>query len=136
MIALIALVTGLTIGLLGVGRSGRELRESVQMVSAQLRYARTRALVTGKPQRFAMDLDHRTWTAIDHHGTLPKGMQVAFSSVREEQTSAREAAIRFFPDGSSTGGRVSLREKGSGWRVDVRWLTGEVTAERLPDGAP
>ncbi len=38
-----------------------------------------------------------------------------------------------FPDGSATGDRISLRTQGVGWRVDVRWLTGEVTQARLPD---
>jgi general secretion pathway protein H len=135
VVVLIAVVSGLTFGLLGVGRSGRQLREAVHTVATELKYTRTRALTTGLPQRFAMDLDQRTWTAADHHGTLPKSLQIGFDAVREEQTKSREAAIRFFPDGSATGGRVNLRVQDVGWRVDVRWLTGEVTQTRLPDGA-
>jgi general secretion pathway protein H len=134
VIVLIAAITTLTVGLFGVGRSGRQLREGVHTVATELRYTRARALTTGSPQRFEMDLDHRTWTAAgDHHGTLPASLKVSFNAVREEQTSARKAAIRFFPDGSATGGRISLRTQGIGWRVDVRWLTGEVTQARLPD---
>lgn len=134
VLGLIALIGGMTVGLLGVGKSGRQLREAVHTVSTELKYTRTRALMTGTPQRFSMDLDQRTWTAADHHGTLPRTLQVAFNAVREEQSRSREAAIKFFPDGSATGGRVSLRTQGVGWRVDVRWLTGEVTQARLPDG--
>ncbi|HEY2345226.1 MAG TPA: GspH/FimT family protein [Xanthomonadaceae bacterium] len=133
VVVLIAAVSTLTIGLLGVGRSGRQLRDAVHTVSTELKYARTRALTTGEPQRFAMDLDQRTWIAADHHGSLPASLKVSFDAVREEQPSAREAAIKFFPDGSATGGRISLRTQGVGWRVDVRWLTGEVTQARLPD---
>ena len=133
VVVLIAAVSGLTIGLLGVGRSGRQLRDAVHVVSSELRYARTRALTTGQPQSFAMDLDKRTWVAAGHHGSLPADLKVTFDAVREEQASAREAAIKFFPDGSATGGRISLRTEGVGWRVDVRWLTGEVSATRLPD---
>jgi general secretion pathway protein H len=133
VVVLIAAITGLTIGLLGVGRSSRQLPDAVHTVSTELRYTRTRALTTGQPQRFAMDLDRRTWTAADHHGSLPASLAIAFDAVRVEQTSAREAAIKFFPDGSATGGRINLRTQGVGWRVDVRWLTGEVTQTRLPD---
>jgi general secretion pathway protein H len=134
VIVLIAAITGMTIGLLGVGRSGRQLRDAVQSLASELRYTRTQALTTGVPQRFEMDLDKRTWTAAGaHHGTLPKTLQVTFNSVREEQTDPRSAAIRFFPDGSATGGRINLRTQGAGWRVDVRWLTGEVSQTRLPD---
>ena len=32
----------------------------------------------------------------------------------------------FFPDGSSTGGRITLRSEVSAYRVDVDWLTGQV----------
>ena len=135
VIVLIAAITSLTVGLFGVGRSGRQLREGVHTLATELRYTRARALTTGTPQRFEMDLDRRTWTAAgDHHGTLPASLKITFNSVREEQTSARNAAIRFFPDGSATGGRISLRTQGIGWRVDVRWLTGEVSQTRLPDG--
>ncbi len=137
VIVLIAAITGLTVGLLGVGRSGRQLREAAHTVATELRYTRSRALTTGTPQRFEMNLDDRAWTAAgNHHGTLPAALKVTFDGVRQEQSSARNAAIRFFPDGSATGGRISLRTQGVGWRVDVRWLTGEVTQARLPDALP
>ncbi len=137
VIVLIAAISGLTLGLLGVGRSGTQLRDATHTLATELRYTRSRALTTGEPQRFEMDIDKRTWTAAgNHHGTLPAALKVTFDSVRQEQTTARAAAIRFFPDGSATGGRISLRTKGVGWRVDVRWLTGEVSQTRLPDAPP
>ncbi len=137
VMVLAALMTGLAAGLLGVGRSGRQLREATHTIATELRYARSRALSTGQPQRFEMDLDSRTWTAAgNHHGTLPSSLKITFDGVRQEQTTARNAAIRFFPDGSATGGRISVRTRGVGARVDVRWLTGEVTQARLPDVPP
>ncbi len=136
VIVLIAAITTLTVGLLGVGRSGSQLRSAAHTIATELRYTRAQALATGVPQRFEMDLDKRSWITGTHHGTLPSSLQVSFDGVRQEQTGARNAAIRFFPDGSATGGRISLRTQGVGWRVDVRWLTGEVTLARLPDAAP
>jgi general secretion pathway protein H len=136
VIVLIAAISVLTIGLLGVGSSGSRLRSAAHTIATELRYTRAQALITGVPQRFAMDLDKRTWTTSTHHGTLPSSLQVSFDGVRQEQAGARDAAIRFFPDGSATGGRISLRTQGVGWRVDVRWLTGEVTQARLPDASP
>ena len=137
VIVLIAAITGLTVGVLGVGRSGSQLRSAAHTVAAELRYTRSRALTTGMPQVFAMDLDKHTWTAADaHHGTLPSSLRLSFVAVRVEQTSARNAAIRFFPDGSSSGGRIDLSANGGGWRVEARWLTGEVTQARLVDATP
>ena len=41
----------------------------------------------------------------------------------------------FFPDGASTGGRVQLQAPRSAWRIDVAWITGEVKAGPLREGA-
>ena len=46
-----------------------------------------------------------------------------------EQTSATSGRIRFFPDGASTGGHVSVRLGEREWRINVSWLTGQVTRE-------
>ena len=35
--------------------------------------------------------------------------------------------IRFFPDGASTGGNVELELGEAVWRIEVNWLTGEVS---------
>jgi len=41
-----------------------------------------------------------------------------------------QAAVRFFPEGASTGGRIVIKRGEAAWRVDVAWLTGEVTLGR------
>lgn len=134
VIVLIAAATALVAGLIGVGRAGSQMREATRTIANELRFTRARALITGQPQRFEMDLDRHDWSAPEnHHGTLPEWLTIRFDGVREEQRGARQAAIRFFPDGSATGGRISLLAKGAGWRVDVRWLTGEVGVTRVQD---
>ena len=48
-----------------------------------------------------------------------------------ERLSDHEGAIRFYPDGSSSGGRISLRHGARATVIDVNWLTGKITsAER------
>ena len=41
------------------------------------------------------------------------------------------AAIRFYPDGSSSGGSIELGAEGVGFQVTVDWLTGGVDVARL-----
>jgi general secretion pathway protein H len=48
-------------------------------------------------------------------------------------TGESTAGIRFFADGSSTGGRVKLSSAGRDWVIGVEWLTGEVTRGELQD---
>jgi general secretion pathway protein H len=38
----------------------------------------------------------------------------------------RQGAIRFFPDGGSNGGRVTVASGERKYEVDVDWLTGRV----------
>jgi general secretion pathway protein H len=47
-------------------------------------------------------------------------------------TDDRRASIRYYPDGSSTGGSIRVqRPNGDGVRLRVDWLTGRVTQEPL-----
>ena len=132
VIVLIAAVTGLAVGVLGVGKSGRELRGTARTLATELRFTRVQAMTTGTSQALELDLDARSWNAASkHHGEISKDLQLRFDGVRQEQRTQRTAAIRFCPDGSSTGGRISLRAHDAGIRVDVRWLTGEVTQAAL-----
>ena len=45
---------------------------------------------------------------------------------------ARTERVRFFPDGSSTGGRISLIAGEREWQVEIAWLTGEVRLREAP----
>jgi general secretion pathway protein H len=104
------------------------LDAAVEQVATDLRRARSRAVLTATPQRFVLDLAGRRFGLLD--GTpamLPDGIEVGFIGAREERLAERAAAIRFFPDGSSSGGRVRLADAARRVEVRVDWLTGRVT---------
>ena len=44
-------------------------------------------------------------------------------------SSDKRGAIRFYPDGSSTGGRITVSSGERKFLVDVDWLTGRVSIE-------
>jgi general secretion pathway protein H len=46
-----------------------------------------------------------------------------------EQVSANKGRMRFFPDGSASGGKVVLREGGRAATVFVNWLNGDVEVQ-------
>ena len=131
VLALIAFATTLAAMALTGGMDGMRLRSSSKEIAAQLRYARAQAIVTGVPQRFAIDpAGHRWQGANQRHGTIPESLRVRFSGAREAGTRAGEGGILFFADGASTGGRIQLQVKRAAWRIDVGWLTGEVKLAR------
>ena len=65
----------------------------------------------------------------DHPVQLPEELQMKLLTAATEQTGDSRGQIRFFPDGSSSGGRVTLTRDQKEWRVEIAWLTGEVRIE-------
>ena len=92
-----------------------------------LRMAQALAVATGQPQEVRVEPAAQAWSGPRGRGrTLPAGMQLAFVGVRQVQPADGVGAIRFFPEGGSTGGRVRVQHGSAAWDVDVAWLTGEV----------
>jgi general secretion pathway protein H len=50
--------------------------------------------------------------------------------LQKEQLSARQGRLRFFVDGSSTGGNVILKSARRTVSVDLDWMTGHVSVKR------
>lgn len=107
--------------------SARAQSASVEL-AAVLRATRAQAIVQGTDQVFDLDTRAGTYHGAGGHTTaLPKGMRVSITSAREDQPDGHTGRIRFFPDGSSTGGHIVLQRGARHWRVNVAWLTGAVT---------
>ena len=134
-VAILAIGAALAAAAVTGGFRGMELRSTAKEMAAQLRYTRARAIATGQPQRFVVDPDARTWTAPNgRDGEIPARLSVAFTGAREVAPEQGQGAIQFFPDGAATGGRITLSLDDAAWRVDVAWLTGEVTVSRAGGG--
>jgi general secretion pathway protein H len=50
-------------------------------------------------------------------------------TAQSQMIGQNQGSIRFFGDGSSTGGRVSLKRGESVWQIDINWLTGQIELE-------
>jgi general secretion pathway protein H len=99
---------------------------------AALRYTRGQAIVKGKEATFDLDLAQNSYQAPGRGPVqLPKTMHLNLYTAEQEQTSETSGRIRFFPDGASTGGHISVLMDRMEWRINVDWLTGAVTREEL-----
>jgi general secretion pathway protein H len=109
----------------GVERA--RLDATVERIAGDLRRARSRAILTAIPQRFIVDLDRRRFGIEGlHASTLPDELTVQIAGAREDIVTRTLIAIRFFPDGTSTGGRIRLDGGARFGEVRVDWLTGRV----------
>jgi general secretion pathway protein H len=124
LIAIAATVTAVSLH----GRSRGELQAAAQHIAAGLRDTRTRAMATGKPQWFSVDLRAHSYMVPGRvPRSLPSAAAVRVESAAEAGDQSGVARIGYFPDGSSSGGNITLSEAHRGARVDVDWLTGAVT---------
>ncbi len=139
VIVVMVLVVAL-FGLVGtsISRSvgGAELRNEVREIIAGLRHTRGQAVIRREEKVFHVDADRLTWRAADRDAeSLPEGLDITLTTARSEMTGENAGGIRFFPDGSSTGGSVTLSVDERKWYVTVGWLTGEISQDR-PEDAP
>ncbi len=104
---------------------------SRDMVAA-LRYTRGQAIVHGAQQAFDIDTTNNTYQAPGKPITrMPKEMRLALTTAEIEQTGATSGRIRFFPDGASTGGHITVFMGQRQWQINVSWLTGQVVREEV-----
>ncbi|HAI59146.1 MAG TPA: type II secretion system protein GspH [Xanthomonadaceae bacterium] len=154
VVALMATAFALFAGTLLGALPGQQLRAASGQLAAEMRATRARAIATGIDQSFVIDTRTRAWRSgasdtfveafapspgtmpgasgggVRRQGQLADTLALGATVAREEQPGPGIAAIRFFADGSSTGGRVVVRRGDAAWRVDVHWLTGAVRVER------
>jgi general secretion pathway protein H len=128
VLAIAALLLTVTPPLLTAAMPGIELKASARRVAAGLRLAREEAIRTGHDIAFTLDLERRAFKVDGRfrNSNLPESLDLKLETADKEVLDEHAGAVRFFPDGSSTGGRVILSRKGTGYQVGVQWLTGRI----------
>lgn len=113
------------------GNDATELQSAARDMVSALRYAKGQALIAHKETTVDLDLNENTYSVSDRDKlfTIPETIALTVVTAQEEVAGKGMASIRFFPDGSSTGGRVKLERNATTWQIDINWLTGQVELE-------
>ena len=127
VVALIAVMMGVVTSMIVGGMEGARVRAASKDLVAALRSTRSQAVVTREAQVLVLDVHKRAYQAPGRKWVaLPEAMELSMETAAQEQVEEGVGQIRFFPDGSSTGGNIELRRGEAIWRIDIGWLTGEV----------
>lgn len=118
VIAVLGLVLGIFIGRGPMRSPALDLRAAAADVAQALRATRARAIATDRASSFALDPAAHRYVAAGVSHALPAALSAAIN--------APGGVIQFAPDGSSSGGRVTLGEAERAIVVSVDWLTGRV----------
>jgi len=107
---------------------GLDLRASASAVATGLRLTRSEAILKNRSVTFDLDLvAHRFRAGSAPVQELPPALAIDLLTIAGERRPGLAADIRFNPDGSSTGGRITLADGGRAIVVGVDWLTGRVS---------
>jgi general secretion pathway protein H len=110
------------------GRGTAELKATARDVASALRYARGQALMEHDTASVDFDLAENTYTVSRRARVyqIPESINFTLVTAESELSGRDQGSIRFFADGSSTGGRVTLSREQHQWRIAVNWLTGQI----------
>lgn len=129
VLVIVMLLMGVALPMVSARLPGAQLDAAVRQLAAHTRLARNLAVVDDAPVTLIVDVEARRYRlsaeARDH--ALPATLGVSLYAPESERIDERVGAIRFFGDGSSTGGRVTVSDGTRRRGVDVQWLTGRVS---------
>jgi len=110
------------------GRDSSQIKAAARDFASALRYARGQSLISQKEVFVSIDLDNNEYQLSNREKVyqVDEDIDISLVTAQSEQTGAGQGNIRFFSDGSSTGGRITLAGVDNKWLVDVNWLTGHV----------
>lgn len=110
----------------------RALRESSSEIATTLRETRRQARVNQARQRFLIDTESKQFGIEGSRKwrDVPEDMNIMLTTGKSLLTGTSSGGIDFFPDGTSTGGRVTLSMDDQTLRVDIEWLTGRVRVNK------
>jgi general secretion pathway protein H len=109
----------------------RTLRGAASEIATTLRETRRQAQAGQTRRRFVIDTQSGRFgiQGVDSRRALPDEIKAALTTGKSLLTSESEGGIDFFPDGSSSGGRVYLKIDKRSLKVDVEWLTGRIRVQ-------
>jgi len=117
-------------------RSGRvDLASVARDVAESVRNTRAMAIDTNRRQEFVIDVDRHVYGpmhAVPMHRLQPDiGISLATTTANLIGPSA--GGIRFYPDGSSSGGNIVLAGGGLRYELSINWLDGGVVIHETAD---
>lgn len=125
VLLILAVVTAVAIPRISASQVRQELRLEAAALKLALEDARIKAIRGSGSAAVSFDVERAVWW--DWRGrekALKADTEIAVTVAESEVTSQRRGAVRFYLDGSSTGGVIVIRRGSQSVRIEVDWMTG------------
>lgn len=126
MVLMIA-IAGLVVPQFSKSVSRFQLQKSTRQTAAVLNETRNKAISEARETIFLLDAEKRiyTSTASDRPYAWPDGIEIGIESANAVASNSIDEIV-FYPDGSTTGGRLTVSTAEHSYQIVVDWLTGHV----------
>jgi general secretion pathway protein H len=126
VVMIIALAASVAVPLLGRPSDGLRLRAMTGEIVAAMQVTREAAITRNTETALMIDVDRNTLQSpVVPLRRLAPDVTAKLEFAAPEQVGHSTGGFRFFPDGSSTGGTVTLLLGDQQARICIQWLTGE-----------
>ncbi|RLA24028.1 MAG: type II secretion system protein GspH [Gammaproteobacteria bacterium] len=131
VIVIIALAAAVVAPNIGSGNQTATINGAAREIASALRFSRGHALTRRKESVFLLNLENNSYQLTDRKKVykIAKEIAVTLDAAQSQVLDENQGGIRFFPDGSATGGRITLELGENKRQLDVNWLTGQVEIE-------
>jgi general secretion pathway protein H len=114
-----------------------QLRAATQDIASALRHTRGQALSRGREAEFVLNVQKHFYRVAGRQKPYVLAESVKLSLFTADfLMDEGQGSIVFYPDGSASGGRVTLEGAGKTRLVDVNWLTGNIVIREEASGKP
>jgi len=131
VLTVIALIATLATPMIQRAVPGVEIRTAAEGLRAELRLARSAAISGNRETWLSIDVETGAYrrNGVARARVVAPAIRLTLLTARREQIDEVRGRIRFFPDGTSTGGAVRLRRDAHVYEVAVDWFDGRVSID-------
>jgi len=128
VLMIMAIVAAMVVPMFGSGVSNTQLRSAARQLASGLRLARSEAVAQRRETFLVLDVAGRRFK-VDRdpqEHVLPRDVDLKLYTAQKDLVDEKVGSIRFYPDGGSNGGRITVGSGERKYEIDVDWLTGRV----------
>ncbi len=113
---------------MSMGNDSMALKAAARDLTSGLRYVRSQAMLSHSQATLDFNLSENSYSLTNQNKVyeIPETIDVTINTAKDELHDG-VAQLRFFPDGSSIGGRITLEKNNLSQEININWLTGHVT---------
>lgn len=137
LVELLAVLAIISFAVAAFGLNGRtgtdtaKFRAILVSTSAAITDTRIRAMQGFAEEVFLIDTKSRVIGTEKRRIELPEGVELKATVAQSERLNNGNVGIRFFPEGTSTGGTLAFTHRGKTFEIRVNWLTGNVAIQPI-----